>query len=293
MRLRLDLAYDGSGFHGWARQPGLRTVQAELEQALDTVLRVRGSSLTVAGRTDTGVHARGQVAHLDVPETAVEAVAGRSREPGTFALRRRLNGVLDPDVRILQVREAPAGFDARFSAVWRRYAYRIADRPELLDPLSRAHVLVRPRPLDHALMNAAAEQLLGEHDFAAFCRKREGATTIRSLLDLRWERDPTGLLVGTVRADAFCHNMVRALVGCLVAVGEHRRDVAWAAEVLAGRRRDPAVTVLQARGLTLEEVAYPAGAELARRAQESRRLRTISPPAAPGPAPDPASPPPA
>ena len=278
MRLRIDLSYDGSAFHGWARQLELRTVQAELEQALDTVLRTTGSSLTVAGRTDTGVHARGQVAHLDLAPESVGPAAGRSHEAPLEALRRRLNGVLDPDVRIRRVIEAPAGFDARFSAIWRRYAYRIADRPEVADPLSRGHVLHWSRELDLDAMNAASEHLLGEHDFAAFCKKREGATTIRSLLDLHWERNPAGIAVGTVRADAFCHNMVRALVGCLMAVGEGRRDGEWAAGVLADRRRDPAVRVVRPHGLTLEEVAYPPDTELAARATESRAVRTLTEP---------------
>jgi tRNA pseudouridine38-40 synthase len=275
VRVRIDLGYDGGGFHGWARQPGLRTVQGELERALDTVLRVEGSSLTVAGRTDTGVHARGQVAHVDVDDAVVDAARGRAAHSGGDVLLRRLNGVLDPDVRVRRVGAAPPGFDARFSAVWRRYAYRIADRPEAVDPLRRSHVLVASQPLDEAAMAGASEVLLGEHDFAAFCRKRPGATTIRTLLELGWERQPDGLLVGTVRADAFCHNMVRALVGCLVAVGEGRRDAAWAAGVLAGRQRDPAVTVVQPHGLTLEEVGYPDDAELARQAERSRVVRNL------------------
>ena len=279
MRLRIDLAYDGTGFHGWARQQALRTVQGELEQALDTVLRTRGTALTVAGRTDTGVHARGQVAHVDLEPGLLVPAAGRSADPVTDALARRLNGVLDPDVRIRRISEAPDGFDARFSAVWRRYAYRVADRPETVDPLTRSHVLAWKGPLDLAAMNDASAALLGEQDFAAFCRKREGATTIRSLLDLHWDRDGDGLVVATVRADAFCHNMVRSLVGCLFAVGEGRHPAEWAAQVLAARERDPAVKVAQARGLTLEEVGYPADDELAARARESRAVRTLSPPA--------------
>ena len=285
MRLRLDLAYDGAAFHGWARQPGLRTVQGEVEQALDTILRTPGQQLTVAGRTDTGVHARGQVAHLDVPAqvwaTATDNSRGHKAQldgpAGTF--RRRLNGVLDADVRILRVGEAPAGFDARFSAVWRRYCYRIADRPEYVDPLARGHVLAWGRPLDEGRMNEAAALLLGEHDFASFCKKREGATTIRALLDLSWARRADGVLEATVRADAFCHNMVRSLVGCMIAVGEGRRDPVWAGEVLARRQRDSGVTVVHAHGLTLEEVAYPPDDELAARAESSRVLRTLPDPA--------------
>ncbi len=275
MRLRLDLAYDGTDFHGWASQPRLRTVQGTLEAALARVLRLDTASLTVAGRTDTGVHARGQVAHLDVSEEALAASAGRSDRPPTEVLLRRLNGVLPADVRIHRVSAAPPGFDARFSAVWRRYAYRIADEPALVDPLVRRWVLAWGRPLDVAAMNHAAAGLLGEHDFAAFCKRREGATTIRTLLDLHWERDRHGLALATVRADAFCHTMVRALVGAMIAVGEGRREPSWAAEVLARAERDPAVTVVQAHGLTLEEVGYPDDAGLAEQAVAARRLRTL------------------
>jgi len=272
VRLRIDLAYDGSGFHGWARQHGLRTVQGDLEQALDTVLRSTGTALTVAGRTDTGVHARGQVAHVDVGPDALVAAAGRGAEAPEGALTRRLNGVLDQDVRITRVAVAADGFDARFSALWRRYAYRVADRPEAVDPLTRGHVLAWPRVLDEDAMNAAASLLVGEHDFAAFCRKREGATTIRTLLDLAWAREG-GLLVAGVRADAFCHHMVRALVGCLLAVGEGRREPEWARAVLTAGARDPSVTVVHAHGLTLEEVRYPPDQELAERARASRVMR--------------------
>lgn len=275
MRLRLDLGYDGSDFHGWARQPGLRTVQGELEDALDTVLRTEGSSLTVAGRTDTGVHARSQVAHLDLdPELLVQAAT--HREAGEAALLRRLNGKLPDDVRVHRVTSAPAGFHARFSALWRRYAYRIVDEPAAMDPLLRGQVLAWGRPLDVDAMNQASTQLLGEQDFGAFCRRRSGATTVRTLLDLQWRRCEDGTLVATVRADAFCHNMVRSLVGCLVAVGEGRRPPAWAGEVLVAGMRDPAVRVMRARGLTLEEVAYPDPSGMAARAAQSRALRTLT-----------------
>ncbi|MFN8191446.1 MAG: tRNA pseudouridine(38-40) synthase TruA [Nocardioidaceae bacterium] len=275
MRIRLDLAYDGTDFHGWAAQPQLRTVQGELEAALGTVLRTPDVALVCAGRTDTGVHARGQVAHLDVEESLVEAAAGRSTLPPLDALLRRLNGLLPGDVRVHGVAEAPAGFDARFSALWRRYAYRIADAAGAADPLLRRHVVEWPRPLDVAAMNAGAAALLGEHDFAAFCKHREGATTIRKVLELRWDRDGVGLATATVRADAFCHHMVRSLMGCLVAIGEGRRTPSWAGEILAAAVRDPAVANLPAHGLTLEEVGYPADADLAARAEESRKVRTL------------------
>jgi tRNA pseudouridine38-40 synthase len=275
VRLRLDLAYDGTDFHGWASQPGLRTVQGILESALAQVLRVEAAPVTCAGRTDTGVHARGQVVHLDVDAEVLRASAGRATSPAEEALLRRLNGVLPDDVRVLACAEAPDGFDARFSAVWRRYAYRVADRPGSVDPLTRRSVLAWSRPLDIDAMNDAATKLTGEHDFAAFCKRREGATTIRTLLDLFWARDPQGVAVAMVRADAFCHNMVRSLVGCMVAVGEGRRPAGWAGDVLAAGVRDPGVTVLHAHGLTLEEVAYPIASELAAQAESARVLRTL------------------
>jgi tRNA pseudouridine38-40 synthase len=270
VRLRIDLAYDGGDFHGWAAQPGLRTVQADLESALATVLRGPAVSVTCAGRTDTGVHARGQVVHLDVTEDAVVAAAGRYDGDPVDAIARRLNGVLAPDLRVRRATRAPAGFDARFSPLWRRYAYRVRD--DVPDPLTRGHVLAWPRSLDADAMQEASAGLVGLHDFAAFCKQREGATTVRTLLELSWTREG-GLLTGTVRADAFCHHMVRSLVGALLAVGEGRRPASWPTEVLEGRVRDAAVTVVPPQGLTLEEVCYPDDADLASRADEARTKR--------------------
>lgn len=274
MRIRIDLAYDGGGFHGWAAQPGLRTVQGELSAAAATALRVPSVHLVCAGRTDTGVHARGQVVHLDVEPEALARSAGRSPDPPLEALGRRLNGILPADVRVRRAVEAAPGFDARFSALWRRYAYRVADSPAAVDPLVRGHVLAWPRPLDVDRLNEAAVLLVGQHDFASFCKQREGATTIRVLQELSWRRLPSGVLEATVRADAFCHSMVRSLVGCLIAVGEGRRPVAWAGDVLAAERRDASVAVVHAHGLTLEEVAYPPDAELGARVELTRARRT-------------------
>jgi tRNA pseudouridine38-40 synthase len=280
VRLRIDLAYDGSGFHGWAAQPGLRTVQGEVEQALAVALRRRTPTgeqqrvpVVCAGRTDTGVHARGQVLHVDTTVEELAASAGRSPEPPLVALQRRLSGILPADVVVRRVLEAPDGFDARFSATWRRYTYRVADRPASVDPLTRSHVLAWSRSLSLDALAEAAVPLVGLHDFAAFCKQREGATTVRTLLDLSWVRRPDGVLEATVRADAFCHSMVRALVGCLLAVGEGRRPVDWPASVLAAATRPPEVTVAPAHGLTLEEVAYPDDAELAGRAEQTRARR--------------------
>ena len=272
MRLRIDLSYDGGEFHGWAVQPGLRTVEGELGTALSTVLRLPAVSLVCAGRTDTGVHARGQVVHVDLDEALLDAARGRGSDPPATALARRLNGLLPPDLRVRRVVTAPDGFDARYSPRWRRYAYRICDG--VPDPLTRGQVLSWPRPLDVAAMNDASAELLGLHDFAAFCKQREGATTVRTLLDLTWIRDGD-LLTGTVRADAFCHHMVRSLVGCLVAIGEGRRPVGWAGEVLEAGVRDAAVIVVPPHGLTLEEVGYPPDDELAQRAEQARARRAL------------------
>ncbi len=227
-------------------------------------------SLVCAGRTDTGVHARGQVVHVDLDEAVLDAARGRGDEPPADALARRLNALLPPDVRVRRAVTAPDGFDARYSPLWRRYAYRICDG--VADPLTRGQVLAWPRPLELPAMNEASTRLLGLHDFAAFCKRREGATTVRTLLDLGWVRDGD-LLTGTVRADAFCHHMVRSLVGCLIAIGEGRRPVDWAGEVLEAGVRDAAVTVVPPHGLTLEEVGYPPDDELARRAGETRARR--------------------
>jgi tRNA pseudouridine38-40 synthase len=268
VRLRLDIGYDGSDFAGWARQPGQRTVQGVIEDALGRVLRLDPPPvLTVAGRTDAGVHASGQVAHVVLPVAGYTTIAG--------TLPRRLAGMLPPDVRIWGIAQAPEGFDARFSAMSRRYVYRVCDNPVGADPMRRREVLWHPRPLDLDRMNAAAAVLLGENDFAAYCRKREGATTIRRLLRCDWDRDPAGVVIGTIEADAFCHSMVRALVGALIAVGDSRRPIDWPAEVLSAGVRDSAVQVMPAHGLSLEEVTYPDAALLAVRAQETRRVRVL------------------
>ncbi|NED94420.1 tRNA pseudouridine(38-40) synthase TruA [Phytoactinopolyspora alkaliphila] len=278
LRVRLDVAYDGTGFSGWAAQPGLRTVQGVLETALGTVLRTEAPRLTVAGRTDSGVHARGQVCHVDLPVEGWESLPGRSDVPPERALVRRLAGLLPDDVRVAAAAVAPDGFDARFSAIWRRYVYRVADSSYGVDPLLRSHILWHDRPLDLAAMNAAAAGLLGEHDFAAYCRARAGATTIRELRTLSWERTVDGLAFAVVEADAFCHHQVRAMIGALLFVGDGRRPVDWPATVLAKGVRDSAVTVAPAHGLTLERVGYPPDGELATQARATRRLRVLPDP---------------
>jgi tRNA pseudouridine38-40 synthase len=262
--VRLDLGYDGTDFSGWAIQRDRRTVQGVLTEGLATILRTP-VSLTVAGRTDSGVHATGQVAHLDLPEGRWDEFSG--------SLVRRLAGVLPPDVRVRSAVPVPPEFDARFGALRRWYVYRVTDARWGADPLRRRDTLAWPRPLDEDTMALAAGRLLGEHDFAAFCRRREGATTIRRLLELTWTREPDGVLALLVSADAFCHSMVRSLVGALLAVGEGRRPPGWPAELLSLRERASDVTVAPPHGLTLVRVDYPPPDELAARAEVTRRVR--------------------
>ena len=278
MRIRLDLAYDGTHFRGWARQPGLRTVQGTLE---DAIARVLGGQprLVVAGRTDAGVHATGQVAHLDLDEEQEHRLRSRASRRGTgdpvAVLAGRIRGVLGAysDVTVHRTTIAPDGFDARFSAVWRRYSYRIADQATGYDPLERHRTTTVRAPLDVAAMDAAARSLIGLHDFAAYCKPREEATTIRTLLEFDWHRDADGVLVANVKADAFCHSMVRALVGGCVAVGQGRLDVDDLASIRDEGERTSDFTVLAARGLTLTEVGYPADDQLAARAERTRARR--------------------
>jgi tRNA pseudouridine38-40 synthase len=263
VRLRLSVAYDGTGFSGWAAQPGRRTVAGVLGAELSRLFgEVDG--LTVAGRTDAGVHASGQVCHVDVASAAWDRLAD--------SVVRRLAGLLPDDVRVPAVTPAPPGFDARFSALWRRYEYRVADTPWGGDPLRRHDTLAWPRPLALAALTAAAAGLTGEHDFAAYCRRKERGTTVRSLQTLEWRRDPDGVLVATVQADAFCQAMVRSLVGAMLAAGDGRRPPEWPGTLLARRDRAGEVTVVAPHGLTLVAVGYPETG-FAERAEATRRLR--------------------
>lgn len=238
-------------------------MQGVLQDALGVLLRAEPPRVQVAGRTDAGVHARGQVAHVDLP-------AERATDP---LLLRRLNGLLPEDVRVRRAALAPDGFDARFSALSRTYRYRVADGAEHVDPLRRRDVLSWPRPLDLAQLRAACPPLLGEHDFAAYCKRREGATTVRALLDLDWARGDDGVLVMTIRADAFCHSMVRSVVGAMLAVGEGRRPADWPGSLLASSSRATEVAVAPPHGLVLEHVAYPPDDQLRARQGVTRNLR--------------------
>ncbi|MCW3839711.1 tRNA pseudouridine(38-40) synthase TruA [Micromonospora yasonensis] len=266
-RLRLDVSYDGTDFSGWAAQPARRTVAGVLMETVDLVLGAgTATGLTVAGRTDAGVHATGQVCHLDLPTEVWRQHEGR--------LVRRLARLLPPDVRVRAMTEVPAEFDARFSATFRRYEYRVTDAPWGAEPLRRTDTLAWPKPLDLTALNAAAAGLVGEHDFAAYCRRKENATTLREVTRLDWRREPDGILVATVQADAFCQNMVRSLVGAMLVAGDGRRPVAWPASLLTRRERSSEVTVAPAHGLALVEVGYPDDAAgYVRRAELTRRLR--------------------
>ncbi|MET1016493.1 MAG: tRNA pseudouridine(38-40) synthase TruA [Leifsonia flava] len=285
-RIRLDIAYDGTNFNGWGRQPALRTVQGEIEDALGSILRRFGPppSLVVAGRTDAGVHATGQVAHLDLTaaqsESLLRPARGRNRRGDldvASALARRLNGILGQigDIVISSASMAPAGFDARFGALWRRYSYRLADQSAVRDPLRRFNTTWFPARLDAGAMDAAAASLCGLHDFAAYCKPREGATTIRTLQSFTWERDHDGVLVARLQADAFCHSMVRALVGACVAVGARKLDPSDPVALRDAAERTNAFMVMPARGLTLTQVGYPDDLQLAARAAETRQRRSV------------------
>lgn len=276
IRLRLDIAYDGTEFAGWATQVGQRTVAGVIDDALSTVFRT--PVLTrAAGRTDSGVHATGQVAHVDVPAEALPHAYPRTERPGEdeFApLVRRLGRLLPEDVRVVGIARAAAGFDARFSALRRHYIYRLSTSLYGVEPQNARFVTAWPRPLDTEAIAAAAEKLLGLNDFAAFCRHRDGATTIRDLQRLDCVRDGDRISV-YVSADAFCWNMVRSLVGALLAVGEHRRDADWCAGLLTATHRSSDFAAAPARGLTLVGVDYPPDDELAARTVVTRDLRRI------------------
>jgi tRNA pseudouridine38-40 synthase len=276
VRLRLDIAYDGTEFAGWAVQAGQRTVAGVLDEALSTVFRVP-VVLRAAGRTDAGVHATGQVAHVDVPADALPHAFPRTTREGDsefLPLVRRLGRFLPSDVRILDITRAAAGFDARFSALRRHYVYRLSTAPYGVEPQEARFVTAWPRPLNVDAMSAASRHLVGLHDFAAFCRQREGATTIRDLQRLDWTRDGDRV-TAHVSADAFCWSMVRSLVGALLAVGEHRREPDWCAGLLTSTQRSSDFAAAPPQGLTLVGVDYPPDDQLEARTKVTRELRVV------------------
>ena len=287
IRLRLDVAYDGTNFSGWAIQPVLRTVQGEIESALGSIFRRYQPTprVSVAGRTDAGVHATGQVTHIDLTEAQVSSllrpVRGRNARPtdtdAAIALGRRLNGILNQkgDIVITKAQLAPEGFDARFGALWRRYEYRIADALSLKDPLQRVRTTWLPGKHRIEPMEEVAQVLCGLHDFAAYCKPKPMATTIRTLQSFYWRRDEDGVLIASLQADAFCHSMVRALVGGCIAVGEGRLTTKRLLELRDAGERTAAFKVMPARGLTMTQVGYPDDAELALRASQTRAHRAL------------------
>ncbi|WP_082900031.1 tRNA pseudouridine(38-40) synthase TruA [Rhodococcus phenolicus] len=262
-RLRLDISYDGTDFSGWARQPGLRTVCGEIEEKLSAIVRTP-VLLTVAGRTDAGVHATGQVAHVDVPCSALPD------DPSRWI--RRLARFLPRDVRVTGISVAPEHFDARFSAIRRHYEYRVTTAAYGAQPLRSRDTVSWPKAVDLDAMQRASASLLGLHDFAAFCKRREGATTVRELQRYDWTRDGD-ILTAHVSADAFCWSMVRSLVGAALAVGEGRRTVEWMTGLLDERERAASVAVAPAHGLSLVGVDYPADEDLAARNAATREVR--------------------
>ncbi|MGG7464578.1 MULTISPECIES: tRNA pseudouridine synthase A [unclassified Plantibacter] len=293
-RFTLDLAYDGTDFAGWAIQPGLRTVQGVLEEAFARMLSRTGEPprLVVAGRTDAGVHAEGQVAHIDLTDEQLVKLARRHerrlvegegvpvtdfKESVGEMLARRINGYLGMyrDVVVHRATPSPDGFDARFSAVWRRYRYRLADEVSAKDPAQRRFTTWVSTTLDPDRLNDAAAQLVGLHDFAAYCKPRPGATTIRTLERFVWGRDERGVLVASLQADAFCHSMVRSLVGACVAVAEGKVDESYLAHLRDGGSRTTDFKVMPARGLTMTEVGYPEPGLLSVRASETRARRAL------------------
>ncbi|MFD5821722.1 tRNA pseudouridine(38-40) synthase TruA [Nesterenkonia xinjiangensis] len=279
VRIRLDLAYDGGAYRGWAAQPGLRTVEGVLTDALATLIR-RPVKVVVAGRTDAGVHARGQVVHLDLQRAEWEGLSRGRDIPPQAAILRRLAGVLAPEEGAVVVRaaaEVPPTFDARFSALSRSYTYRLADERARRDPLRRADTAWHRARLDDALMAAETSGLLGLHDFGSFCRPRERGTTIRELHEFSIARGEDGVLTARLTADAFCHHMVRALIGAAVDVGEGRREPGWLMQRLGTPEWDSAVRLAAPHGLVLESVAYPEAERLAARAEQTRATRPTSP----------------
>jgi len=263
MRLRIDFSYDGTDFSGWAKQPGLHTVQGSLDVALATILRLDTIQSTVAGRTDAGVHATGQTAHIDVDDSVKPE-----------QLLRQLNSILSGvAIHIHRVMVAPPGFDARYSPMFRRYEYRVSDAVGNRDPRTRNFTLWVDDHLDIDRMNAAATSILGLHDWTTYCKPRPRATRVRELQIFRWRREKDGTLVAEVQADAFCHNMVRNLVGMCIAVGRGKLTVSDAVKLREERARTSAFIVVPPHGLTLVEVGYPADDEVGERAELSRARR--------------------
>lgn len=296
MRVKLTLAYDGTDFHGWARQPGMRTVQETIEEALALILGLRRPGtdprttprLVVAGRTDAGVHAREQICHVDIPDDLLARLTGSQGDlTPCEGLRRRLGSVLPDDIVLKSAEPAPAGFDARFSALERTYVYRVCDDDRFLDPLTRRFVLPLRHHLDVDRMQDCARMIPGLRDFGSFALPNPGGTTIREVKKASWVRRPvvrgpegqieplSGLLEFTIVADAFARSMVRSLVGAQILVGLGKRDIGWFKGKLAVPAREGGTGPIAAKGLCLEHIAYPSDSQLGERAERIRARRTL------------------
>jgi tRNA pseudouridine38-40 synthase len=268
-RFRVDFGYDGTDFAGWAKQPELRTVQGEMLRALEQIFGQDPSDfgMRVAGRTDAGVHALGQVLHIDLTPEQLKR-AGRS---GFSAAR--LQGLLPGDIVVYQTEPVSGDFDARFSATGRSYRYLIADALSPRSPLTGRYELWHKAELDVELMSEAAQVLVGLHDFGAFCKPRDGATTIRNLRKLRVTRFEDNIEV-YLEADAFCHNQVRSMVGALIAVGEGKLEIAQLRQILTNAKRVSKFKVVAPHGLALTGVEYPAAELWAQQAEKARNMRS-------------------
>lgn len=267
LRFRIDFSYDGTNFSGWAKQRDQRTIQGEMESALSPIARTP-VTLQVAGRTDAGVHAAAQVAHFDLPERD-----HKGDEWDLADITYRLNRFLSEEIRIHKISLAPRFFHARFSALTRSYIYKIADGGKLIPPLLRYDIAPWYRALDVAKMNEAVHPLLGEHDFAAFCKARDTGTTIRTLKEFTFKRSEDTFIHTDITADAFCHSMVRSLIGAAVCVGEGRFEPSWMKSVLDGGGRIGESLVFPARGLTLTNITYPNDDQLEARLSITVRRR--------------------
>ena len=256
------IAYDGKDFSGWGMQPDRRTVQGELENAISTLLRVDRVIVQCAGRTDAGVHATAQVIHFDIAEK--DAMEMKD-------LAYKINAILPEDISIQELEVTTPDFDARFAALSRSYEYLIFQGPR--NPLLRDRAYRSWAPLDVTAMNDASQSLIGLHDFSAFCKKREGATTIRTLMKFVWTQTPDGLIKVELEADAFCYSMVRGLIGAVLAIGEGKFDKAWLENYLAGKEREAHVFAAPAWGLTLVDVKYPEPGDYAKRIAETLQAR--------------------
>ena len=262
IRIRGKIAYDGKDFSGWGMQPDRRTVQGELENAISTLLRVDRVIVQCAGRTDAGVHATAQVIHFDIAEK--DAMEMKD-------LAYKINAILPEDISIQELEVTTPDFDARFAALSRSYEYLIFQGPR--NPLLRDRAYRSWAPLDVTAMNDASQSLIGLHDFSAFCKKREGATTIRTLMKFVWTETPDGLIKVELEADAFCYSMVRGLIGAVLAIGEGKFDKAWLENYLAGKEREAHVFAAPAWGLTLVDVKYPEPGDYAKRIAETLQAR--------------------